>query len=163
MVTAITTFLQIFIYNFRIVLILRIIYLYSLLELVYQLYLISSRIIRNNYSIKLWWIIIFILLNGIASVYGTSLIARLMQLKLKLTVVTYPIIFIILINLMYFNIQYPHSMFLIVIILLLMNILLMSRRRYYNFYWIKTFPNYLHNLIFLFIKISIVLCKLIFS
>lgn len=33
-----------------------------------------------------------------------------------------------------FNIQYPHSMFLIVIILLLMNILLMSRRRYYNFY-----------------------------
>lgn len=59
---------------------------------------------------------VYIFFNGLASVFGTSLIGRLMQKNLKLTVTLYPIVFIALIVTMMIFIELDNPMFVIMIL-----------------------------------------------
>ncbi|WP_407375428.1 MFS transporter [Methanobrevibacter sp.] len=59
---------------------------------------------------------VYIFFNGIASVFGTSLIGKLMQKNLKLTVTLYPIVFIALIITMLICIELDNPMFVIMIL-----------------------------------------------
>lgn len=59
---------------------------------------------------------LFIFFNGLASVFGTSLMGRLMQKNLKLSVTAYPFIFILLMLSMIVCIQMEKPMFVILIL-----------------------------------------------
>ncbi len=59
---------------------------------------------------------LFIFFNGLASVFGTSLIGRLMQRNLKLTVSLYPVVFIMLMLSMILCIHMEKPMFVILIL-----------------------------------------------
>lgn len=59
---------------------------------------------------------LFIFFNGLASVFGTSLIGKLMQKNLKLTVLLYPVVFIMLMLSMILCIHMEKPMFVILIL-----------------------------------------------
>ena len=59
---------------------------------------------------------LYIFFNGLASLFGTSLIGRLMQKNLKLTISLYPIVFIMLMISMILCIEMKKPMFLILIL-----------------------------------------------
>lgn len=59
---------------------------------------------------------LYIFFNGLAGVFGTSLIGRLMQKNLKLTVNTYPIVFIVLMAAMITCIKMKEPMFVLLIL-----------------------------------------------
>lgn len=59
---------------------------------------------------------LYIFFNGLASVFGTSLIGRLMQKNLKATITTYPLVFIMLMVSMAICIKMDNPMFIILIL-----------------------------------------------
>lgn len=59
---------------------------------------------------------LFIFFNGLASVFGTSLIGRFMQKNLKLTITLYPVIFILVMLSMILCIEYEQPMFILLIL-----------------------------------------------
>lgn len=59
---------------------------------------------------------LFIFFNGLASVFGTSLMGRLMQKNIKLSVSTYPIVFIIIMISMILCVRMEKPMFIILIL-----------------------------------------------
>ena len=59
---------------------------------------------------------LYIFFNGLASVFGTSLIGRFMQKNLKLTITTYPIVFILIMVSMALCIEMDKPMFIILIL-----------------------------------------------
>ena len=59
---------------------------------------------------------LYIFFNGLASVFGTSLIGRFMEKELKLTITTYPIVFIVIMISMFIFLDMEKPMFIILIL-----------------------------------------------
>lgn len=59
---------------------------------------------------------LYIFFNGLASIFGTSLIGKLMHKNIKLTITTYPIVFIILMIAMILCVHMDKPMFIILIL-----------------------------------------------
>lgn len=59
---------------------------------------------------------LYIFFNGLASVFGTSLIGKLMEKNLKLTINSYPIVFIIIMIVMIICIEMKEPMFVLLIL-----------------------------------------------